>query len=1553
MAPAAPRVRARRTAILAAAGAAFALVLLIAAAAVALPGVTGLDSATHPVPMTWYSDDSPQFAWDDTYPSAMGSAGTPGAAVDIAVSGDAAYVADVADGLHVFDISEPGTPTAHGDLDYSETTYGLDVAGDMAYLVGPSFGLRTIDVSDPASPTALDSAVASGTPWDVTAVGHVAYVSVREAGVATFDISEPATLTALGRYDTPGTALGVAFAGGVAHVADGEAGLLTLDASDPGTLTPLATLDTSGTAYDIALSGLTAYVADGSAGLLAVDVSYPGTPTILGSIDTSGSAYKVAVLGDLAYVADGADGVTAVDVSDPSAMRILGRRPMGDVAYSIALGGGTCFVAGGTAGLETVRISEPVDVTLLDTEPSNYAAYVDVQGDTLHIADWGSLYMLDVSDPASMTPYYWYASDGSYTCTVDGNIAYVANGWSGVRLIDVSDPMNPTQISLFDTPDYATRVAVSGNIAYFADFRAGVHAVDVSDPANPVLLDTYNTPGYAYAVHAVGTTVWVGDYQAGIRALDASDPTNLTSLGSYDTPGNSYDIELEGDVAYVADVGGGLRVFDVSDPASITPIAQRTLAGAAWDVSAQGDQLAVADDTGISILDISDPTSPTVTSSLATPGRSVAVDTDGDVAYIGDQTSGVHSYQISDYWTGSTRVFDATPTTDPPTSGGDAATSASYPDTADGEWYFHVRSVGRFGTAGTTEHRMVRIDTTEPRPRPRPLRADGRSTDAPVSIEATDALSGVATTEYSLNGGPAASYAGTFTVSAEGTTTVGYRSADVAGNLEGTQTVEVLIDKTPPVTMADVVLPPPAPATIDLAATDALSGVAQTYYTFGSGVMTGTAVSVTTPGPYTLQYWSVDHAGNIETTRTLEYTGEVEVVRRGGRDRYAVAVDASRSNFASSDHVVLATGWTYADALSASGLAGCLEAPILVTLQDRLPANVEAEIKRLGADKVTIVGGPYSVQPQIEKRLRDVLGLDVERIGGSDRYVVSNAIAQRVRAFGSDGGRVFIASGEVGADALSLSPLVYSAKAPLILTRRNVVPTPSERALRSGTTGVAVLAGGPVTVTDANIKRMERMTGTPIERLWGQDRYDTAAAVARYGVASGVSLIRLRRSSQRGRRRSSPTRCVVGLRWDTRRRHDADAEGRSARFDTQRAHERQGHRGAGSGVWRAQVGGRRRRHSNQGHLRVAGTLICAGRRARHQRIALLEEESYLNMVQMLAVAADARDPYTQRHSRDVADFAILLAEDLGFDAERIALLKTAALLHDVGKIGIRDSILKKPGRLSEEEYRLVQGHPELAVHILGSIPRKEILPWILSHHEHWDGGGYPEGLAGATAPLEARILALCDAYDAMTTDRPYRGSMSHAEACEELLADEPHEPQCACAQRAQEQQHEHRDERLGPPPLVRRVIGEVASQHHHLLRLRLRHRHPRSHRPHRPQTTCYRRRRRPRRFACRRPRWRWVSRSRTPKRPSTTSRRYRGSRRSPARRRAAVRRPCRRSRRRQRSRGSAPRARSTQAASRRAARSPRGSARVPRTERGARLLPGCGDPCCATSRRCR
>jgi diguanylate cyclase (GGDEF)-like protein len=172
-----------------------------------------------------------------------------------------------------------------------------------------------------------------------------------------------------------------------------------------------------------------------------------------------------------------------------------------------------------------------------------------------------------------------------------------------------------------------------------------------------------------------------------------------------------------------------------------------------------------------------------------------------------------------------------------------------------------------------------------------------------------------------------------------------------------------------------------------------------------------------------------------------------------------------------------------------------------------------------------------------------------------------------------------------------------------------------------------------------------------------------------------------------------------------------------------------------------------------------------------ERIQMLEEESYVRMVQLLASAVDARDPYTQQHSRRVSLLAVGFAESIGLDTERVSDLETAALLHDIGKIGVSDAVLRKNGRLDEEEYAQVKEHPALAVRILNAIPKRDtLLPWISSHHERWDGGGYPAGLSGEEVPLEARILALCDTYDAMTSARPYRPAMAPEKALAEILA---------------------------------------------------------------------------------------------------------------------------------------------------------------------------------------
>ena len=169
-----------------------------------------------------------------------------------------------------------------------------------------------------------------------------------------------------------------------------------------------------------------------------------------------------------------------------------------------------------------------------------------------------------------------------------------------------------------------------------------------------------------------------------------------------------------------------------------------------------------------------------------------------------------------------------------------------------------------------------------------------------------------------------------------------------------------------------------------------------------------------------------------------------------------------------------------------------------------------------------------------------------------------------------------------------------------------------------------------------------------------------------------------------------------------------------------------------------------------------------------ERVKQAEELAYMNTVHALAAAVDARDSYTQNHSRNVASLIALFAEDLRLDSEKTRTLETAALLHDVGKIGIADGILKKPEMLTEEEMQTIKEHPALSQKILAATSLQEILPWIGAHHERWDGTGYPNCLKGESIPFEARMLALCDVYDAMTSDRPYRKALPYEVAISEL-----------------------------------------------------------------------------------------------------------------------------------------------------------------------------------------
>jgi putative nucleotidyltransferase with HDIG domain len=165
------------------------------------------------------------------------------------------------------------------------------------------------------------------------------------------------------------------------------------------------------------------------------------------------------------------------------------------------------------------------------------------------------------------------------------------------------------------------------------------------------------------------------------------------------------------------------------------------------------------------------------------------------------------------------------------------------------------------------------------------------------------------------------------------------------------------------------------------------------------------------------------------------------------------------------------------------------------------------------------------------------------------------------------------------------------------------------------------------------------------------------------------------------------------------------------------------------------------------------------------------QDVYMKTVGSLVTAIEAKDSYTKGHSERVARYAESVARELGWSEDRVQTIRYAALLHDVGKIGIAKKILGKAGKLSEEEFKVVKDHPDLGARIIKEIQfLEDVIPAVIHHHESLDGSGYLEGLVGDSIPLEARIMAVADSYDAMTSARPYRPALNIETAAKELVA---------------------------------------------------------------------------------------------------------------------------------------------------------------------------------------
>jgi putative nucleotidyltransferase with HDIG domain len=175
---------------------------------------------------------------------------------------------------------------------------------------------------------------------------------------------------------------------------------------------------------------------------------------------------------------------------------------------------------------------------------------------------------------------------------------------------------------------------------------------------------------------------------------------------------------------------------------------------------------------------------------------------------------------------------------------------------------------------------------------------------------------------------------------------------------------------------------------------------------------------------------------------------------------------------------------------------------------------------------------------------------------------------------------------------------------------------------------------------------------------------------------------------------------------------------------------------------------------------LSATAASAAVSLGHLRLYEDQKELFLSTVWSLAHAIDMKDPYTHGHSQNVAAYAETLALASGFEPKELETVRVAALLHDIGKIGIQEEILRKPAKLSDAEFRVIQQHPAKGEEVLQKVrPLRQVSRIVRHHHERWDGDGYPDGLKGDDIPAVSRIIHVCDAYDAMTNKRVYREKM--------------------------------------------------------------------------------------------------------------------------------------------------------------------------------------------------
>ena len=524
------------------------------------------------------------------------------------------------------------------------------------------------EIAEDAAPASLNGTtltllgrLADGETRGVAIVGNVLYRS-NGGYLEALDVSGAGTPTVLGRFlAEQGVVQGVALQGSLAFVPvsrgtpyASRGSLQIVDVSDPAM--PQAVGEVTGRSfYDAAVRGMTAYGAAGSGGLRLYDVSAPAAPVAQGFVTVpGGSVLSVALSGTAAYVAAGNAGLGILDVANASAPTLTSTLALGGFATRVALVGSRAYVSVNSVGLVVVDVANPATPVELGrfAIDSSQIRSVAVDGTVAYVGRDDGLVALDVTDPAAITQLgsLDFGVNGSgQSIVLSGTTAYVGNRFSGVRVVDVSNPAALVQTRLIDNGGFSFKVKVVGTQAYVADLIGQVRIIDLTNPTAPAELGRVRGLPNTDGVDVLGTTAYVVNRseppEAGVTRLDVSDPANPTVVGFTPTARSAFGVDVDGQTVFVATgVNGaqdGTVVSADGTGGGFTVLDEEATGNQSYGLAVSGGRAYVATfGSGLSILDVSNPAALAPLSLGAVGGFSSAVEVDGTTAYLADSQFG-------------------------------------------------------------------------------------------------------------------------------------------------------------------------------------------------------------------------------------------------------------------------------------------------------------------------------------------------------------------------------------------------------------------------------------------------------------------------------------------------------------------------------------------------------------------------------------------------------------------------------------------------------------------------------------------------------------------------------------------------------------------------------------------------------------------------------------------------------------------------------------------------------------------------------------------------